>query len=584
MSVTPNQVNDIFQSSFNRPATDYEIKTYSTASPQVLASLKDSYAKLNMNSISDYLTSVGQDPSLENRTALGQKYGVPNIGSAEGNTALLTALKSGKPPTPAPVAPVGGSIVAPAPQASNQSNVPQNTAPTKGTVITTLPAGAVLVNGGDNQTVNAYKDPQGNQYLQNPDGTYTVDSVVSQSQPENQNNSTAQAGTIEADPNVSRARQVENDSYQTQQTLQKQIRDIDTAMSSAMQNKRDEIARSGGVVNESQLRSEVLTENAPLVAQRKELVSQYAQAKSAYQKATADKKDAEANYYKGATLALSQTKVANQSDQFSQKLEQAGWKSTKVNVYDEGGNIVGQRISWTQNPAATSTDNAMQTTVKTSSGKGGITSSGATNSGTVMSTNPPKISVTDGAPSDQVLNSLITGKPITVKGSTTPITQQTLYNLAIADMLGDTSTAGGRTPSGAVLAVKAKEADIMNAYGLTPVDIATAKQQFKGMSAANTKLLSTAAFNKVYLATATDNLNLALEQSVKVPRSGAKIVNNYTNWAKGNFTPSGDLAEFETYIYTAAREYAKVTSGGAMSASGLTDSAAKEASRKLLLL
>jgi hypothetical protein len=113
----------------------------------------------------------------------------------------------------------------------------------------------------------------------------------------------------------------------------------------------------------------------------------------------------------------------------------------------------------------------------------------------------------------------------------------------------------------------------MDAYNLSPVQVATAAAEFKGLTAANSKLLTQALFTKTYTATATDNLNLALQASQGVPKTGAKIVNQYAQWAQGNFTPAGPLASLETYIYTAAREYAKVTSGGVGSVSALTDSA-----------
>jgi hypothetical protein len=78
------------------------------------------------------------------------------------------------------------------------------------------------------------------------------------------------------------------------------------------------------------------------------------------------------------------------------------------------------------------------------------------------------------------------------------------------------------------------------------------------------------------------HMDLALNQSDKVIRTGIPIVNRYTQWAFGQaLTGRKELTRFETYIYTAAREYAKVTSGGAMSAQGLTDSASREAEKLL---
>jgi hypothetical protein len=261
-----------------------------------------------------------------------------------------------------------------------------------------------------------------------------------------------------------------------------------------------------------------------------------------------------------------------QQTQFTQKLEQTGWKSTKVNVYDPAGTgtVIGNKVVWTENPGSAPTDNKAQFTT-TSSGSGGISKNGTTNMG--QTSELPKLTLADGATPAQVLQTLISGKPVYIKGSTTPLSQQDLYFLAIQDMLGATSTVGGRTPSGAILSVKHKETEIADAYGLTPFDIAITKTQYKNLGSANLQLLQTSSFIHTYGSTAVDNLNLALAQSDKVGRSGAKIANNFAQWMQGNFTPAGDLAQFETYIYTASREYAKVTSGGAKSAQALTDSA-----------
>lgn len=73
--------------------------------------------------------------------------------------------------------------------------------------------------------------------------------------------------------------------------------------------------------------------------------------------------------------------------------------------------------------------------------------------------------------------------------------------------------------------------------------------------------------------TANDNLNLALQASNALPRGGASLTNNYVQWAQGNLTTNTGLTQLEVYVYTAAREYAKVTSGAAASTQGLTDTA-----------
>ncbi len=182
---------------------------------------------------------------------------------------------------------------------------------------------------------------------------------------------------------------------------------------------------------------------------------------------------------------------------------------------------------------------------------------------------------------------LSSGDPVTIPGAQGPTTytQSELYNGAIFSMLGMPAAqniiVGGMGSVKVRAAVGNKVSQIMTAYGLTPTTVASAAAEFKGMTAANTKLLNTALYTKTFTATATDNLNLALAESAKVPRGGARIPNNYLQWAQGGFTPAGPLAQLETYIYTASREYAKVTGGGVGSVSALTDTAQAQADKLL---
>lgn len=104
---------------------------------------------------------------------------------------------------------------------------------------------------------------------------------------------------------------------------------------------------------------------------------------------------------------------------------------------------------------------------------------------------------------------------------------------------------------------------------------------YKADAATAAKLIGQATFIQTYTATATDNLNLALKQSPQVSRTDAPYINSVFQKYQNNFAAAPDLTKFEVYIYTAAREYAKVTSGGAMSAAGLTDSATAEAAKLL---
>ena len=114
------------------------------------------------------------------------------------------------------------------------------------------------------------------------------------------------------------------------------------------------------------------------------------------------------------------------------------------------------------------------------------------------------------------------------------------------------------------------------------VDLPTLQAEYRANAGTLNKLLPVATATAGFAQTANDNLDLALQQSGQVSRTGSPLVNRYAQWANGHvLTGNPALTKFETYIYTAAREYAKVTSGGAMSSSGLTDSAQKEAANLL---
>jgi len=596
MATTDNQLIDIWNHQLQRDPTNFEKETFKTASPQKLATIKDTYSKLNTNSsISDYLQSIGQDNSLQARMKLGQQYGIPNVGTAEGNSALLQAMKAGKPP----VQPVGGTVSAASPAGSNidpaTGMMKQPDVKLAGTQIP--PVTLTTPTPETHQDVNL---------------AGSVSEAAGNPPP-------AIPGTIDADPDVMTAKDTTTQALTAYQNYQRQVADIDaqvaqlrSTISGALKDKEAQAAASGGVVSRSQIAAEVANETAgiqrqisDLLAQRAPLAQAQSQASTSLNQARNDLKDAQANYYKNISASQAQQKIEAQAGQFATKeqdvatknaiqqqqftqkeadvaakLEQSAWKAQKINVMDAAGNVTGQKVVWTENPAngvKIAGENAAQYT-PTSAGDGGI-KNGITTMGNTAAI--PKLTLADGATPEQVLQSLISGPSVPVKGLATPLDQQTLYMLAVQDMLGVTSSAGGRTPSGAILAVKEKENDILNAYGLTAFDAAAAKEQMKSITAANTALMATAAFTKTYASTANDNLQLALNQSDAVARSGAKIVNNYTQWVQGNFTPAGDLAAFETYIYTAAREYAKVTSGGAKSSAGLTDSAQAEASKLL---
>jgi hypothetical protein len=73
------------------------------------------------------------------------------------------------------------------------------------------------------------------------------------------------------------------------------------------------------------------------------------------------------------------------------------------------------------------------------------------------------------------------------------------------------------------------------------------------------------------------SLQNAARLSGNVARSGSPMVNRYRNWANKNLKGSAPLSEFEVFVYTAARDYARVTSGGAESVAQMTDAATEAA-------
>jgi uncharacterized protein YqiB (DUF1249 family) len=110
------------------------------------------------------------------------------------------------------------------------------------------------------------------------------------------------------------------------------------------------------------------------------------------------------------------------------------------------------------------------------------------------------------------------------------------------------------------------------------VDLPTVRAEYRANQTALNKLLPQAQATANAANAATDNLDLALQMSPNVTRTDSAWVNQRVNEFVRGVTPAVALTDFEVKLYTAAREYAKVTSGGALSAQGLTDSAAKEAS------
>jgi hypothetical protein len=138
---------------------------------------------------------------------------------------------------------------------------------------------------------------------------------------------------------------------------------------------------------------------------------------------------------------------------------------------------------------------------------------------------------------------------------------------------------GASPRSQAVRAIVANKGAAMAAAAGT--DIPTLQAEYRGNAAALGKLVPQAQATTNFANTASDNLDLALQSSPKVGRTDSAWVNSMANAFVRGATPAANLTDFETKIYTAAREYAKVTTGGAMSAAGLSDTAAREATKLL---
>jgi hypothetical protein len=164
------------------------------------------------------------------------------------------------------------------------------------------------------------------------------------------------------------------------------------------------------------------------------------------------------------------------------------------------------------------------------------------------------------------------------------LTPNSVYQYAVRGALTNEYPQLGRSSTdpqtkAARTAIINKAAAIADAAG---TDLGTLQQEYKANSGSLNNLTKLYNATASSAGTANDNLGLAQEQSANVPRTGSPIVNHYVQWATGHtLTGNPELTKLETYIYTAAREYAKVTSGSAASVQGLTDSATKAADQLL---
>ena len=109
---------------------------------------------------------------------------------------------------------------------------------------------------------------------------------------------------------------------------------------------------------------------------------------------------------------------------------------------------------------------------------------------------------------------------------------------------------------------------------------ASMRPQLRAEHAAETaalkKLTYTANATAAVAAGANNQIDLAIEASKNLPRSGSKMVNRFSQWLSGNLQPTDALSAFEVFVYSAARDAAKVTSGAAGAIAGVPVSAAEK--------
>ena len=347
MALLPTQIDPVFQNAFGRNATDYEVSQYENASTQDLANVPNVYNSLNKDSsIVDYLKYNGQDPSMSNRQALASKYGISNVGTAEGNMSLLKALQTGSAPAPVATNATNGTVTTAA------STAPMTTTPA--TTTTTAPTTAPTTSSSTGTTA-------------------PVGGSISSAATSSDTSSTPTPTTYTPDPQLAQ-------SLSAYQDVQSQIQDIDTRMAGALQNAIREIGQTGGgPVDESQLQAGITERNAPLLALRAQLVSQQSQLGKQYQSLLAADKQNRSDFNTAQSRAITeQNNTANQGIKEQQlaineqKTLQSGVSVQKENTYDEYGTVTGQRIVLIQkNPDGTSTTMP--------AGVGGVTSDGKVN-------------------------------------------------------------------------------------------------------------------------------------------------------------------------------------------------------------
>lgn len=116
---------------------------------------------------------------------------------------------------------------------------------------------------------------------------------------------------------------------QAYQGVQSAIADIDRALATSFEDKKKQVIASGGIVNETQLRGMVATEQAPLIAQRRELAAQQSNLGRQYQNELAMSKQEQEQAYKREQLDITKAKL-KQAEQ--KQAEDIGYKYAQLST------------------------------------------------------------------------------------------------------------------------------------------------------------------------------------------------------------------------------------------------------------
>lgn len=554
MALTTNQVSDVVQGAVGRPATDFEVSQFSKAPIQDLASLKGYYGGLNKDtSIVDYLKYNGKDSSLSARNSLAQEYKIQNYdpGSADSNKALMAALRAGTPPKNTST--VDGSVSG-ASAAPTSSQAPQAT-PTQPT--------------------------------QQQDGTPQPDQTPTSSQ------DTTNPPKIDGI----------DDALTQYKNSQQAVVDIDSAISSTLDNKRKEIIASGGVVDESQLKSIVYAENAPLLDQRKTLVAEQANAGKNYQNLLNTQKQSDANFYKTQDTALknrAQTEKestdASKIEQGQQKIDQgqqkiniSNVKVEKTSAYDEYGNKTGdvlQKITLLPDGTSQTTqmpldkNGALTKQGVAMASSGSVTDPGTKSAAVITSTSTPayasSFSGNADAPTDE-------NQAVSIPGTT--LTIGSLYQSALDWMSKPQTSTSARSGKTVVIntqkAIAAKGSAILQSLGIPKTAYEAA---YKANSAALSKQMGSYAALSVNEKAATLNFQTLLTLSKKADsatyQAASPVLEGWIRTGSVASTGNPDVNNFVAQLVLTMNEYAKVIAG--QTTGGSVSDSARQETEKLL--